>query len=57
MMRVIWNKQFFKFGLKDVIEVLCRESFSSLTSVNLGCLEETNINDLKEKGKTIQKKS
>ena len=47
----------FKFGLKDVIEVLCRESFSSLTSVNLGCLEETNINDLKEKGKTIQKKS
>ena len=41
------------FNMEDVIEVLCRESFSSLKSVNLICLEEINIDELKEKGKTI----
>ena len=39
--------------MEDVIEVLCGESFSPLTSVDLGCLEEINIDDVKEKGKTI----
>ena len=41
------------FNMEDVIEVLCGESFSSLKSVNLICLEEINIDELKEKGKTI----
>ena len=41
------------FNMEDVIEVLCGESFSSLKSVNLICLEEINIAELKEKGKTI----
>ena len=41
------------FNMEDVIEVLCGESFSPLTSVDLGCLEEINIDDVKEKGKTI----
>ena len=40
-------------NVEDVIEVLCGESFSPLTSVDLGCLDEINIDDLKEKGKTI----
>ena len=41
------------FNMEDVIEVLCGESFSSVKSVNLICLEEINIDELKEKGKTI----
>ena len=41
------------FNMEDVIKVLCGESFSSLKSVNLICLEEINIDELKEKGKTI----
>ena len=44
------------FNMEDVIEVLCGESFSSLKSVNLICLEEINIDELKEKGKTIHTK-
>ena len=39
-------------NVEDVIEVLHGESFSTLT-VDLGCLEEINMDDLKEKGKTI----
>ena len=41
------------FNVEDAIEVLCGKSFSSLTSVDLGCFEEINIDDLKEKGKNI----
>ena len=41
------------FNVGDVKEVLRGESFSALTSVDLGCLEEINIDDLKEKGKSI----
>ena len=41
------------FNVEDTIEVLCGKSFSSLTSVDLGCFEEINIDDLKEKGKNI----
>ena len=36
------------FNMEDVIEVLCGESFSPLTSVDLDCLEEINIDDVKE---------
>ena len=39
-------------NVENVIEVLHGESFSTLT-VDLGCLEEINMDDLKEKGKTI----
>ena len=39
--------------LEDVIEVLCGESFTSLTSVDLDCINDICIDDLKEKGKTI----
>ena len=42
-------------NVEDVIEVLHGESFSTLT-VDLGCLEEINMDDLKEKGKTIDRK-
>ena len=44
------------FNMEDVIEVLCGETFSSLKSVNLICFEEINIDELKEKGKTIHTK-
>ena len=41
------------FNVEGVTKVLCGKSFSSLTSVDLGCFEEINIDDLKEKGKNI----
>ena len=41
-------------SVEDVKEVLCGGSFSALTSVDLGCLEEIN---LKEKEKIFIKKS
>ena len=43
--------------LEDVIEVLCGESLNSLTSVDLDCINEICIDDLKEKGKTIHIKT
>ena len=39
--------------LEDVTEVLCGESFTSLTSVDFDRINEICIDDLKEKGKTI----
>lgn len=39
--------------LEDVIKVLREERFTPLTSVDLDCINETYIDNLKEKRKTI----
>ena len=41
------------YKLEDVVEILSGGNFSSLTSIDKDCLDEINLSDIKEQGKTL----